>query len=82
MVTFLLVVFLQQHHWLQPGTQAGIGIEHIPCFHVLGMPVGKREYYLFLSLIALLLLWEYELQLQNEEAVKMSRYVFEKVLKV
>lgn len=59
-----------------------IGIEYIPCFHVLGMPVGKKEYFLFLSLIALLLLWEYELQLQNEDAVRMSRSIFEKVLKV
>lgn len=59
-----------------------IGIEYIPCFHVLGMPVGKREYFLLLILIALLLLWEYELQLRNEDAVKLSRYIFEKVLKV
>lgn len=59
-----------------------IGIEYIPSFHVLGMPVGKKEYFLFLSLIALLLLWEYELQLQNEDAVRMSRSIFEKVLEV
>lgn len=59
-----------------------IGIKYIPCFHVLGMPVGKREYFLFLSLIALLLLWEYELKLQNEDAVKMSRYNSEKMLQV
>lgn len=62
--------------------QAVIGIKYIPCFHVLGMPVGKREYFLFLSLIALLLLWEHELKLQNEDAIEMSRYISEKVLKV